>query len=71
MLLVLLPFTFVASPLHVGVDSMAIGLVVHPTAFVDIAVGMEEFPLAARLVELPVAFVAGTVNPFPLALAMA
>lgn len=57
MLLIFLPVSFVAGTFDVCVDTIAIGLVVHPTAIVDVTISMEELSVATRLVVLPVTFI--------------
>ena len=46
-----------------NIDTPAVGLVVEPLSFEDIAVDVPEFTMTASLVESPVALVLGTVLP--------
>jgi len=55
------------------IRSFAVGFVIEPTTFVNVAVGMNETAFAIGLVVEPVAFVFATIAPelHPAALAMA
>ena len=70
MLQVIHPLAFVSRPIHMNVDSLPVGLIVNPVALVDISVDMSELAEAMRPVVLPVTFVAGTVLPNLLAVAV-
>jgi len=52
------------------VDSLAVGLVVHPVALVDVTVDMGELSEALGSVILPVALIAGTIGPDLLSIAV-
>jgi len=61
---------FISGAVHVDVDSLAVGLVVHPVAFVDVAVDMGELAEALGSVVLPVALIACAVGPDLLSIAI-
>lgn len=61
---------FISGAVHVNVDSLAVGLVVHPVAFVDVAVDMGKLTEALSSVVLPVALIACAVGPDLLSIAI-
>ena len=63
MLQVIFPVTFVPGPVHVDVDTIAVGLIIVPLALEDIAINVPELALAACLVKPPVPLVPGTIRP--------
>ena len=69
-LMILFPSTFVACTLLVRINSAPMSFVINPVSFIDIAIGMEEFPLATDLVVLPFAYVRGLISPDHFASAM-
>jgi len=69
-LLVVFPVAWVLGATNIRVGSPSIALVVEPTAFIDITIGMEECPDPAGVIELPLADILGVVRPLHSALAM-
>ena len=71
MLKVIFPVAFVACTLDVRIDAKAIRFIVYPGTIVDISVGVEEFSITTRLIELKITLVARPIHPHHRASAMA
>ena len=54
-----------------NVNALAVGLVIHPIAFINISVDMSEFAESVRSIIFPIALIAGTITPDLLAIAVA
>lgn len=63
MLFVVEPLALVIGSVSVAVAASALGLVVKPFSFVNIAVSMIKFTLAVSFILTPLALVAGTIGP--------
>lgn len=63
MLEVVSPHAFVASSVHVSVDSVAVRFIVLPLAFVEVAVHVDELSFAVRTVHIPLAHILRAVGP--------
>ena len=69
-LLVFLPVAFVACAILVRVDAESMCFVTVPASSVEVTICVEEFPIAARQIELPVTFIACLIGPYHSALAV-
>ena len=63
MLVVIQPFTFVASAVVVDIDSMSGGFVLFPFAVVDITIDVGELAFPFGFIVEPLAFVLGSIRP--------
>ena len=63
MLQIVFPVALVSGPVHVDIDTIAVGLVIVPLALEDVAVNVPELALAACFVEPPIPLVPGTIRP--------
>jgi len=57
------PLALILAAIGIVVSSEAVGLIVLPRAFENIAIDMVEHPMPMSLVILPVAFIACTIRP--------
>jgi len=71
MLQVLFPHAFIARTFDRSIYTIAVSFVVEPIPIIYIAICVEKLPIATRLIELPITFVAGRVRPHHRAFAMA
>jgi hypothetical protein len=60
---IVFPEAFIHSPIGVLVNSIAVGFVLFPLAFKNIAIDVPEFALTLRSVVLPDSFIFSTVWP--------
>ena len=70
MLLVILPRAHILGTIGMSVCSVAIGLVIDPVSFIDIAVCVVQLSATIGLSITPFTFIAATVKPFLLALSI-
>ena len=71
MLEVFLPLALIARTIHMDVDTLAIGLVIHPVAFIHISVYVSELAKTMSSVVFPVSFIACAIGPDLLSIAIA
>ena len=53
-----------------NVNALAVGLIIHPIAFINISIDMGEFAESVRSIIFPIALIAGTIAPNLLAIAV-
>ena len=68
MLLVILPRAHILGPIGMSVRPVAVGLIIDPVSFVDIAVCVVQLSATIGLSVPPFTFIAATIKPFLLAL---
>ena len=68
MLLVILPRADILGTICVSVRSVAVGLIINPVSFVDIAICVVQLSATIGLSVPPFTFIAATIKPFLLAL---
>ena len=68
MLLVILPRADILGTIGVSVGSVAVGLIIDPVSFVDIAICVVQLSATIGLSVPPFTFIAATIKPFLLAL---
>ena len=70
MLQIILPVPFVPCPVHMDVNTIAVGFIIVPLTLEHIAVNMPELALAASFIESPVPLVPSSIRPDLDAIAM-
>jgi hypothetical protein len=63
MLLVFLPFTFIASTFNIHVHTLTVSLIIQPFSIVSVSIGMKEFTFSASLIILPFTFIPTVIWP--------
>ena len=67
---IVLPGSFVASSINMGVYSYAVSFIIDPVSFIDVSINMGELSPSMGAIVLPKAFVLSAISPSLLALAI-